>query len=255
MGLGSREGNSFDGDLFFGRAGIDYLLSPNFLIGVFGGYDKGEADFTSFRIDLDSKGLIAGGYFGLKMTPSMTGLPVNLILDGQVSHGWLDYDIVDNDAGVVADFNSDRFAGSVNLTAVILQPTTYGRPIRWLPKIGVNYMNEKQEAYSDSAGTAVAGQAITLGQLTFGTQVFLPVAEGMEFFTRIEGQWDFNDVGLITTDTGSTYSPDDFGAVVGAGIRATVSDNVTLKLEGAAEGLGRNDYDQYSGSVRVDIRF
>ena len=37
-----RTGNVFDGGLFFGRTGIDFLVSPNFLVGTFFGYDRGE---------------------------------------------------------------------------------------------------------------------------------------------------------------------------------------------------------------------
>lgn len=42
---GSRTGNSFDGDLFSGSTGVDYLVSPNFLIGGFTGYDQGGCRF------------------------------------------------------------------------------------------------------------------------------------------------------------------------------------------------------------------
>ena len=91
------------------------------LIGAFGGYDKGDADFTSYNVDIDSKARIFGSYFGIKLTPSSTGLPVNLLLDGQVSYGMLDYDVRDNGASTTGDFDATRIAGNLSLTAVVVQ--------------------------------------------------------------------------------------------------------------------------------------
>lgn len=216
---------------------------------------RGDADFTSLNSEIESKAVNAGGYFGLKMAPGMTGLPVDLILDGQASHSWIAYDQKDNSAGTTGSFDSGRFAGSVNVTAVILRHVANGTTVRVLPKLGVTYLNEKQDAYRDSGGNAIPSQKITLGQLTFGTQVFVPVAQWVELFGRVEGQWDFDNVGALTTVTGGTYKPGDFGAIIGVGFRATVSENMTLRVEGATEGLGRDDYDQYTGSARIDMRF
>ncbi|MEM8975438.1 MAG: autotransporter outer membrane beta-barrel domain-containing protein [Pseudomonadota bacterium] len=108
----SRTGNSFDGDLIFARSGFDYLVTNSFLVGAFGGYDKADAEFASLLIDVDSRAKIAGGYFGYKMTRAMTGLPVDLVLDGQGSYAWIDYDVHDNSALTDGDFDGKRFAGS-----------------------------------------------------------------------------------------------------------------------------------------------
>lgn len=146
----SRTGNAFDGDLIFGRTGFDYLITRNLLIGAFGGYDKGDADFESFRVKLDSKAKIAGSYFGYKLTGDQTGFPVDLILDGQGSYAWVDYDIRDNTTVTAGTFNATRFAGSINLTAVILRAVGTKGPIRILPKVGFTYTNEKQDAYLET---------------------------------------------------------------------------------------------------------
>ena len=251
----SKTGNEFDGGLLFARTGIDYLVSPNLLVGTFFGYDKGETEFSSLSTDIDSTGLIGGGYFGLKLAPRQTGLPMNLILDGQFSYGRLDYDITDIGNATTGSFDADRLTGSMSLTAVFLSQAANGGTIRWLPKVGLNYVSEDQDGYTDSGSNVIDSQKITLGQLTFGTQVFLPVTNYMDFFTRVEGQWDFDGIGLITTSTGGTYKPDEFGVVIGAGLSANISESVTFKLEGAAEGLGRSDYDQFTGSARIDFRF
>ena len=251
----SRTGNNFDGDLFFGRSGFDYLLSSNVLIGAFGGYDKGDADFTSYNVDIDSKARIFGSYFGIKLTPSTTGLPVNLLLDGQVSYGMLDYDVRDNGASTTGDFDATRIAGNLSLTAVVVQSLGAHGNLRWLPKIGVSYTNENQDGYTDSGSNAVAGQKITFGQLTFGTQVFVPVSKGLKVFGRAEGQWDFDGIGIITTSTGGTYKPGSFGVVLGGGIQANISEDTTLRIEGASEGIARKNYEQYTGTARIDFKF
>lgn len=146
------------------------------------------------------------------------------------------------------------------MTGVILKPVAGSdRPIRWLPKVGVAYSEENQSSYTDSAGTAHAAQDITLGRLTFGTQVFVPILEGRlnnaEFFVKAEGEWDFDDVGQLQRADGTFYSPGDLGATLGAGLRFNVSKSTTLRLEGACESIGREDYDQYSGLVRLDHYF
>ncbi len=251
----SRTGNSFDGDLTFARSGFDYLVTNSFLVGAFGGYDKADAEFASLLIDVDSTAKIAGGYFGYKMTRAMTGLPVDLILDGQGSYAWIDYDIHDNSALTDGDFDANRFAGSLSLTAVLLRSVGRRGDLKVLPKIGVTYVREKQDAYTDSGGNEVDSQTISLGQLTFGGSTFVPIRRGVEVFGRVEGQWDFNDIGVITTSTGGTYKPDNFGVVVGGGVRAELDEKTVVRVEGAAEGLARKDYDQYSVSGRVDFKF
>ena len=188
-------------------------------------------------------------------TPGSTGLPVNLLLDGQASYGLLDYDIKDNGASTTGAFDATRFSGTLSLTAVIVQSLGKQGDLRWLPKIGVSYSNEDQDGYTDSGNNVVSGQKITLGQLTFGTQVFVAVTRRLEVFGRAEGQWDFDDIGTITTATGGTYKQGNFGFVLGGGIRANISEDTTLRIEGASEGIARKDYEQYTGTARIDFRF
>jgi len=248
----TRTGNSFEGDMLFGRTGVDYLVTKSFLVG---GFDKGDAEFESFNIKVDSKAKIAGGYFGYTLTRAQTGLPVDLILDGQGSYAWVDYDTRDRGAGTQGSFDATRFSGSLNLTAVIMKEVGSIGDVRILPKVGLTYANELQDAYRDTGGNAIDSQRITLGQFTFGSSMFVPVTQGVEVFGRAEGQWDFNDVGLITTSTGGTYKPDEFGLVLGGGVRAEIDENTSFKLEGASEGIGRENYDQYTLEGRIDFKF
>lgn len=251
----SRSGNSFDGEMVFGRTGFDYLVIQNFLIGAFAGYDSADADFESFNIRLDSDAKIAGGYFGYRLPSGLAGVPVDLILDGQASHAWLDYDLRDQGVGTKGTFDAERFAGSLSLTAVVLRSLGKRGTAKMLPKLGVSYTHEQQESYTDSGGNVIGGQSIALGILSFGTSVFVPVAPGIEVFGRAEGEWDFKDVGQITTSTGGTYKPDDFGVVLGGGVRANLNANTIVRVDGAAEGLGRSDYEQYTVHGRIDYRF
>ena len=85
--------------------------------------------------------------------------------------------------------------------------------------------------------------------------MFVPLRRGVEVFGRVEGQWDFNDIGVITTSTGSTYKPDDFGVVVGGGMRAELDERTVVRVEGSTESLGRKDYDQFSVSGRIDFKY
>lgn len=100
----SATGNQWDGDLWFGRMGIDHLFRDNLLVGAFGGYDEGDADFTSLTTALDSEARVAGAYFGYLLTPAKTGLPVHLILDGQASYSDVDYSVRNTSNGTTGDF-------------------------------------------------------------------------------------------------------------------------------------------------------
>ncbi|MCP3672084.1 MAG: autotransporter outer membrane beta-barrel domain-containing protein [Gammaproteobacteria bacterium] len=148
---------------------------------------------------------------------------------------------------------------ALNLTGIILKKDQNGNIIRWLPKVGVSYAKERQKSYTDSSDTAHNAQDITLGQLTFGTQVFLPVLhdtlDNAEFFAKVEAQWDFDDVGEIGRSDGTTYRPDDFGASVGIGLHFDVGSSSTLRVEAACESIGRDNYDQYTGMIRLDSYF
>ena len=69
------------------------------------------------------------------------------------------------------------------------------------------------------------------------TGVPAPDKIAMEFFTRVEGQWDFDGVGTITTSTGGTYKPDEFGVVIGAGLNANISESVTFNSKAQPRAL------------------
>ena len=253
----SKTGNNYDGHVWYGRLGVDTLVKENLLIGGFIGFDDGEADFDSLTTDLNTKADVVGGYFGYAIKSENVPLPI--IIDGQISYSDVEYDIADTSNGVTGDFNADRWVGSLSITGVLHRPTSSGKLIRWLPKVGLNYSREKQNSYVNSAGILISSQNVSLGQLSLGTQVFVPVFEtklkNAEVFWRLEGQWDFDDVGSTQRADGTFYDPGNKGIVLGAGFRYNPTESTSFSIEASADGIGRSDYDQHSFLMQIDHRF
>ncbi len=125
-------------------------------------------------------------------TPGSTGLPVNLLLDGQASYGLLDYDIKDNGASTTGAFDATRFSGTLSLTAVIVQSLGKQGDLRWLPKIGVSYSNEDQDGYTDSGNNVVSRvRKSRSANSRLAHRCSCAVTRRLEVFGRAEGQWDF----------------------------------------------------------------
>src|SRR5690606_7079465 len=116
---------------------------------------------------------------------------------------------------------------------------------------------ERQEAYTDSAGTAVAGQTVDLGRLTAGIEagygIVLGEALTLEPYARLEGEFDFIQADEVTLTTGEKFRPGRYGGSVAGGLNLVSGAGVTGNVEASYDAIGRGSYDSVTvqGTLRV----
>lgn len=247
-------GFSFDSDLYHAQAGVDYKLSERLLAGIFVGLNEGHADFSDVAATkLDSTAYSIGMYFGWR-TNSKMGLPFisDIIIDGSFAYGFSDYDIQDVTGN--GSFDADRWFYNLNVTSVI-KYHLFGLPIRSLPRIGVRYVSEDQDAFTDSSGLFVGARENSIGQLFYGSETFITISPQVEAYIRTETAWDFKEADEVSLTDGSIFKRDDFGSTIGGGLQIMPMPGINLRIEGAAEDIGRDDFESYSGKGRVNLQF
>jgi hypothetical protein len=143
-------------------AGLSRKFTPNFLIGVLGGYETFDYRSDALLGRLKGDGWTVGSYVGWMIT---TGIR----FDAAVAYSGIGYD---GSAGTA----SGSFAGNRWLVASGLTGTyqTYG--IRIEPSARIYALWEHENAYTDTLGTLQTARDFATGRASGGVKVSYPVA-------------------------------------------------------------------------------
>jgi Bacterial Ig-like domain (group 3)/Autotransporter beta-domain len=224
----STSGNDLSGGQANALAGITYKLTPDFLVGGFGGYETFNYDVTSLDGHLKGGGWTAGGYVGWRI---LSGLR----FDAGVAQSGIDYD---GSAGTA----SGSFTGSRTLLTTALTGIYRMSPVFELePSARIYALWEQENAYTDSLGVQQSDRNFMTARASVGS--------------KLTYRWIWSDTIAIAPYAG-LYADDYFtrddavtGALANAGIQgpsARLTGGVALtsidglKLSSAAElgGLG-----------------
>jgi outer membrane autotransporter protein len=229
-----------DGHFGVAYVGIDYLVTPTVLIGLLGQVDWGEED-SNLGSSIDGIGGMAGPYLSARLTP-------NLFFTTRAAYG-----ISENEVSPIGtytdDFSTDRWLASAELTG----NWNFGN-FRFTPTASVTYLQEDQHGYTDSLGTPIPSQTVSLGQLSFGPELayrFVGDRFNWEPHVSVNGLWDFDDddgivSGLVATD-------DDLRARVKAGILAQAAGGASFRIVGTFDGIGGDGFDAFGGQAWLNI--
>jgi hypothetical protein len=143
-------------------AGLTRKFTPNFLVGVLGGYEHFDYSSQAFNGVLKGDGWTAGAYLGWRLTP-------NLRFDagGALSN------ILVNDAAGMA---SGNFIGYRWLVTGGLTGTYAWRAVLVEPSARVFALWEHENAYTDSLGTLQTERNFATGRASGGVKVSYPLA-------------------------------------------------------------------------------
>jgi hypothetical protein len=233
----SRAADGFYGSQFLGMAGMDYRFGDSFMGGVALGFESLDVDFGSGRKRDVS-------YFG----PTLYGAylltdEIGLSLLGSYSHGWNTETEAKVMSGESHDHGSDRFmvAGTLMHNALFDRVTTYGA-------LGLLYGVEIFEAYRDSAGADVRPRPIHLAQVSADGRLghLFDVGKESVLEPYVTGRLEFDFVRAGNTDQ--------FGAMVGGGLRLAVGESVSLDAFGQTD-VARTDESMVDFGVGVRIQF
>jgi len=235
---------AYDGNIYNLLVGGDYQFNDRFLAGVALGYESGDIDTAFNTGNIESDGFTIAPY---------AGYVLNRYLTVDVSGGFTfaDYDMVRNPAAgapVTGSTEGDRFffGGNLNAYYAVNRVTLGGR-------IGYLYTKEEQDSFTESNGTAISQNDISIGQFRVGGTVGYQLGKVEPYVT---GTYVYDaQQEKITVAAGQAAPANDRSGIdVGGGIRFSLSDRVTGGFEGTTH-VGREDFESTSVSGNLRIKF
>ncbi|MBR1249443.1 Ig-like domain repeat protein [Bradyrhizobium sp. AUGA SZCCT0169] len=162
-GLGVVTGASLlSGDQVNLLAGVTRKLTPNFLIGVLGGYETFDYRSDALQGRLKGDGWTVGSYLGWMLAP-------NIRFDAAFAYSGIGYD---GSAGTASgQFGGQRWLLSSGLTGTY---QSWGLQIE--PSARIYALWEHQNAYRDTLGTLLSDRNFAIGRASGGVKLSYPVA-------------------------------------------------------------------------------
>ena len=228
--------------------GADYVIAPGILVGGLVQFDNTKEDLNGpgETGEIEGKGWMIGPYFGMLLAN-------NLMLDVRAAWGRSDNDIVEDDGATGP--NSASFDTTRWLVTAALTGSHYHGPWRISPRLAVAYGREQFDTFTNSAGTIVDGDEVTLGRVTgtieVGYRMVTASGTRIEPHASITGLYNFKDEDLLIN--GVVVEESKSRAKVEAGVLISLPNGWGLRAAGHYDGLGGDDFESYGGGLWVNI--
>ncbi len=223
--------------------GIGRKLTADLLVGVYSGYQYFKYDFASVAGNMKGAGGTIGGYVGWRVTPTLR-------LDATLGYTRMAYSGTTGTA--TGSFNGNRLMLSSGLTG------SYGiGAYRIEPSASIYVLWEKQDAWTDSLGTAQSAHTFSNGRTSLGGKLMRPLAYDSVTLTPyvgFYGDWYFSADNFAAGDSVIVAVSDGWSGRATAGVGIVCKNNVSLAVSGELGGLGA-DYKIWTGSVRAKMPF
>ena len=232
----------FDGDVAAFVGGVDYRLTERIVAGVALSYEDVDIDTTFNTGTIESSGIGVAPYAVFKLTDKISA-------DINGSYTTLDTDTTRTNGTVTGQFDARRYTagGNLNIGHSINKVFMSG-------SVGFLYINESQDAYTESNGTVVGDNDISIGQGRLSGTVGYNFGKVQPFLTA-QVQHEFWAPSAPVLGGGlASPSEDPTGYVVGAGVNFDISDSISGTVT-ATSTEGRDDLSLYSVSGRVRVKF
>ena len=225
-------------------AGLTRKLTPDFLVGVLGGYEN--FDYTSQTLNgrLKGDGWTVGGYLGWRLWPGVR-------FDAAVARSGISYNGVSGTAA--ASFPGNRWLATGGLTG------TYRT--QWLeiePSAKVYAIWEHDNAYLDSLGTQQAENRFSTGRASSGVKVAYPMLWGATT-TLAPYVGVYADYYFSSNNAEALLLPTQFvqgwAARVTSGLSYNVVGGAKVSVGGEVGGLGSQNFTTWSVSCRASVPF
>ena len=186
--------NDLKGDQVNATAGLTRKLTPDFLVGAFGGYEHFDYSSNAFNGRLKGDGWTVGGYLGWRLAEHFR-------FDVMVGRSGIDFNGTAGTAS--ATFPGSRWLASTGLTA------TYRlQDLLVQPSVRVYALWEKENGYIDSLGTPQPDRNFSSGRASGGARASYPLPWGSVILVPNIGLFgDYYFVGDSATTTGLASTP------------------------------------------------
>jgi outer membrane autotransporter protein len=231
-----------DGHVGLLYVGGDYRVAHNMIVGALVQFDWAKDDSGLLASSVDGNGWMIGPYMSMQVHE-------NLFFDLRAAWGRSSNDLT-----------LGATTGSFATTRWLVKGTLAGNWVhdawRLTPTAELAYVTESQDAFTNSAGTFVAGQDVSLGRLQFGPEVgyrFAHTADTfIEPFAALKGVWDWDNPNVQIID-GFVVGPGDFWGRLEGGLNVTTSDGWLVRGLASWDGVGSDDYNGYTLQGIVNI--
>ncbi|MGB1235971.1 MAG: Ig-like domain-containing protein, partial [Planktomarina sp.] len=224
-------------EYLFGAVGTQSVVSPTTTLGAMLQFDHSK--HRDGVATIEGQGMLVGPYF----VTTLQNQP--LTFDGRLLWGKTRNKI--SPFGTYTDrFDTTRLLATLEATGQLVFDDTVVSP-----KIGFNYVSDRQEAYIDSLNTTIPAQDISMTNLSFGADWAskIPVAKGELLFTGgLAGIWT----------SGSSNASDLLKGGRGRldlGLVYRLPENTDIKVDLYLDGIGNGNYQNYGLSVAIEHRF
>ncbi len=225
-------------------AGLTHKLTPDFLVGVLGGYEHFDYTSQAYNGVLKGDGWTTGAYLGWRLGP-------NLRFDA--GGAWSDIFADDSSGLATGNFTGQRWlatgglTGTYNWQAIVLEPSAR-----------VFALWEHENAYTDSLGTLQGEHDFTTGRAASGVKVSYPFTWSetvtLAPYVGVYGDYYFSEdnaanVGLTTVPLLQGWS----GRATG-GVTMTFGRGALISAGGEYGGIG-GDFQIWTWRVRGSVAF
>ena len=213
-----------------------------------------QIDLTDHDLDgksgsIDSTGWLVGPYFAARHGTWP------LYFEGRLLYGQSDNDIRYNDSGLgekmrMGSFDTTRMLAQLRLEGEIALSDGDEGP-RLTPYADTHWFEDRAAAFTDSIGTRISGQTVSIRQLELGSNVEVPIAMSHGAMTFTGG------LGVVYSNTEGDYIPSvsrsrGRGEI---GFSYGLDDNVRIDFESFYDGIGTSGYEGYGLSLNAEIKF
>lgn len=224
--------------------GLTHKLTPNFLVGVLGGYEHFDYTSQAYNGVLKGDGWTTGAYLGWRLGP-------NIRFDA--GGAWSDIFVDDTSGLASGNFTGQRWlatgglTGTYNWQAIVLEPSAR-----------VFALWEHENAYTDSLGTLQGEHNFTTGRASGGAKVSYPFTWSSTVtvapYLGLYGDYYFSEddaanVGLTTVPLLQGWS-----ARATGGVTMTFGPGAVLSAGGEYGGIG-GDFQIWTWRVRGSVAF
>jgi len=230
------------GDFGIAYAGVDYLLTPDVLVGALVSFDTMEETTDTGTVSGD--GWMAGPYMTARLAPS-------LYFDGRLAAGESDNRI--SPFGVYTDeFPTGRWLSMASLTGEFQRGDWTIRP-----HASLSYLEERQKSYVDGVGATIPGRTVRLGQFKIGP-AFTGRFEGAEGriyspYLKVDAIYNVGDTTGVTPAEANDAEVEGWRARVKAGVSMTTEHGTRLSLGATHDGIGRSDFETWGLTFELSV--
>ena len=235
------ESGTIDTRYVLGSVGAHAWLDDRTILGVMLQFDQMVQTEPGRRIE--GTGWLIGPYIAGQVQDHP------LFYEGRLLWGQSDNDITQ--FGLPADsFDSERMLAQFKLQGEVISGTTTLRPF-----VDASYVTDRQEAYIDGLGNAIAAQSVEQTQLALGLDATWQMASGSGVLAPTAG---FSAIYSDSAGSGiATQEAPGFEGWRGklrAGMRYSTGASV-FDLSSFLDGLGASDYRDYGLSLTFSTKF